>query len=96
MDNEDIDADELPLSLTIKLLYLKGPQIPLFNRGLFKNFGNPYTMLMYFWKNFTFIFGDGEVKYFFFYITVSFIGKFISEIAYSLHLLDIIERFPTL
>ena len=51
---------------------------------------------MYFWKNFIFIFSDGNVKYFFFYITVSFIGKFVSEIAYSLHLLDIIERFPTL
>ena len=46
-DNDTIEAEDLPVSLTLKLLYMKGPSIPLFNRGLFRNFGNNYTMLMY-------------------------------------------------
>lgn len=49
---------------------------------------------MYWWNNFTFIFSDGNVKYFFFYIVVSFIGKFVSELAYCLHLLDVIVINP--
>jgi hypothetical protein len=96
-NNDTIKPSEIDASITVKLLETLGPNIPIFNRSqILKDFGNYYTLLIYWWKNFTFIFGDGEVKYFFFYITVSFVGSFINEIAYSLHLLDVIERFPTL
>jgi hypothetical protein len=84
------------MTVTVKLLIYKGPNIPIFNRGKYKAFGNTFTRSLYLWKNFTFLLNDSNMKYMLFYIAVSIIGCIANEIAFSLHLLDIISRFPTL
>lgn len=92
-----VDAKYLTLREAVSVLNTKGPDAPEFNkssRG--RDFGHLFVALQYYWKCFEHMMVQGNLIYLLFYMTISAMGLFISDIVYCLHLLDIIVRFPTL
>ena len=96
---------EANTSLATNLLFYKGPEDSIFKKPIkimdkdgeeiestSSDFGNFYTRLQYWWVSFRILFTANELMYMFFYILVSWMGVFISEIAYCLHLFDVIVR----
>ena len=90
-------ANDLPLSEARKILRLKGPTAHEFNLGhKGRSFGHWLVAIEYYWISFTFLLSDPTFKYFLVYILLSVLGFRVSPIFYSFHLLDVINRFPTL
>jgi inositol 1,4,5-triphosphate receptor type 3 len=108
--NEDDEID-LSLKNTqdvYQILLFKGPEDLLFTKEkiiidkngneikiVYKDFGNLFTKLQYYWISIRFLFSEQTFMYMIFYICISFYGVFISEISYCLHLFDVIVKMHT-
>ena len=103
--NSEMDIGEANTTLATRLLFYKGPDDPIFvkkykviNRNgeeiekNYKDFGNFFTKMQYWWISTRILFTAGSFLYMLFYILISWMGVFISEIAYCLHLFDVIVR----
>jgi Ca2+/Na+ antiporter len=89
-------AKQLPLRECRKILKWEGPTAVEFNIEKKRNFGHLVVLLEYYWISFSYICLNGTFRYFLTYIAISFLGLFLSPIFYSLHLLDVVGRVPTL
>lgn len=75
----------------------KGPQAEEFNVVKDKrDFGNLYTKIEANLFDMYFFLQDTLFQYYVLYFGVSFLGFYSNELFYSFHLLDVIQRFPTL
>jgi len=61
-----------------------------------RNLGHLALKLEYYWLSVSFILRSGEFRFLLIYTCLSLQGLFTSPIFYSFHLLDMINRFPTL
>ena len=99
-DIEDtVDLKTLPREVTRILLNLKGPYCTMFNRSFMDKFnpwrfGNVLTLVEYYFQSAKYLILDPQFKYYMAYIMICFCGLIISEMAYCLHLLDMIVN-PT-
>jgi len=93
---EDRDLSELPPSVGLEILWKKGPYNPYFFLTGKRDFGHLLVHASYYYKNVIFICRNGKFLFMMFYLVVSILGTALSEITYSLHLLDVINRFKTL
>jgi len=93
---EEKDLEELSLQTVLSLLWRKGPYDPFFQKDGKKCFRHPFVHLMFYYKNIIFTLSDHRFIYMLFYLTTSILGFTVSEITYSFHLLDIVNRFDTL
>jgi len=97
---------EADTGLATSLMFYKGPEDEIFKKSVIftdkygeeiekisKNFGNFFTKTQFFWVSARILFTNNEFLYMVFYILVSWMGVFISEIAYCLHLYDVIVNF---
>ena len=74
-----------------------GPGAPEFNIDKSKpNYGNKFTTLEYHMMSIYFFLQDGMFRYYVLYFGISLLGYFSDELFYSLHLLDVVVRFPVL
>ena len=93
---DDYDICELPLHLVLEVLRRKGPYDPVFNQNGKRDYGHVFVRLACYWRNLTFLMSEGKFVFMAFYLIVSVLGVAISEITYSLHLLDVINRSDVL
>lgn len=102
-EDDEIDLSSKNTHDSYQILLFKGPEDPLFikenikidRKGneikiAYKDFGNSFTKLQYYWISIRFLFSEQTFMYMIFYICISFYGVFISEISYCLHLFDVI------
>ena len=75
---------------------LKGPDAEEFNINGKRDLGNLLTSVEYRLYNFYFFIQDKVFQYYVLYFGISVLGFSTHEIYYSLHLLDVVVRFPTL
>jgi hypothetical protein len=61
-----------------------------------KDFGHVMVRLEYIWTCTSFIISNGKVLFLIIYMSLSLLGLFVSPVFYSMQLLDIINRFPSL
>jgi hypothetical protein len=80
------------------LLMSEGPHAAEFNmdRSGKPNFGNWFTSLEFNLINLYMFLQDGMFRYLCLYFGISVLGFFSDELFYSLHLLDVTVRFPSL
>jgi hypothetical protein len=81
------------------LLLTSGPYSPEFeveDEPGAKDFGYVMVRLEYMWTCTTFIIANGKVLFLVIYMSMSLLGLFNSPVFYSMQLLDIINRFPSL
>jgi len=93
---DDYDIGELPLHFVLEILRRKGPYDPVFNQNGERDYGHVFVRLACYWRNLTFLMSEGKFVFMAFYLIVSILGVAISEITYSLHLLDVINRSDVL
>ena len=100
-EHKVIHASKLPVSKARKILRTKGPDAEEFMK--FKDgknvreFGHFIVWLEYHWMQISFLIEfDGMFKFFVIYCAISFFGILLSDVFYSLHMLAIINRIPTL
>lgn len=91
-----LDVNEMSYEMTHQILMLKGPEAPEFNLDDEPNFGNWYTLTEFQIYNIFFFIHDGVFQYYVLYFGISILGYLSSDIYYSMHLLDVINRSPTL
>ena len=95
--NEDrLDVNEMSIEMTHLILMLHGPEANDFKVGRSRKFGNLFTKIEYYMFNVWFFFSDQTFRYYVFYFGTSMVGFIYGPLFYSFHLLDIINRFPTL
>lgn len=82
--------------MTHLILMLKGPDAPEFNLGDQRNFGNYFTWSEFHLLNIYFFMQDSTFQYYVLYFGISLLGKLSTDIYYSFHLLDVINRSPVL
>ena len=82
--------------MTHQILMLTGPDAIEFNAGKEQNFGNFYTWSEFQLYNAYFFIQDPTFQYYCLYFGISILGYISSDIFYSFHLLDVIQRFKTL
>jgi hypothetical protein len=61
-----------------------------------KDFGHVMVRLEYIWTCSSFVISNGKVLFLVIYMSLSLLGLFVSPVFYSMQLLDIINRFPSL
>ena len=106
-EDDEIDLSSKNTQDSYTILLFKGPEDPLFIKEdikmdrngnevkvTYKDFGNSFTKLQYYWISIRFLFSEQTFMYMMFYICISFYGVFISEISYCLHLFDVIVNKP--
>ena len=87
----------MSVNMTRNLLHTRGPEAREFNVNKTKRvFGNVCTRLEYYAFSLIFLLQDSWLKYYVYYFAVSFIGYYVDQLFYCLHLLDITNRFSTL
>ncbi|KAL4466941.1 hypothetical protein ABPG74_010538 [Tetrahymena malaccensis] len=91
-----IEAKYLSLRDAVSVLMTKGPNAEEFWKSGQRDFGHFFVAFFYYWRNFQTMMRQGSFIYLLFYVIVSAMGLFVSDITYCLLLLDIIARFPTL
>ncbi|EAR96945.2 cation channel family protein (macronuclear) [Tetrahymena thermophila SB210] len=91
-----IEAKYLSLRDAVSVLMTKGPNAEEFWKSGKRDFGHFFVAFFYYWRNFQTMMRQGSFIYLLFYVIVSAMGLFVSDITYCLLLLDIIARFPTL
>ena len=92
-----LSVDEMSIEQTHLILLVNGPDAIEFNivKGK-RNFGNFFTRLEYRLINLYFFLQDLSFQYYVLYFCISLLGFTSDELFYSLHLLDVVVRFPTL
>ena len=96
-NNDRLDVNEMSFEMTHLILMVKGPDAPEFNINLNqRNFGNYFTLSEYHLFNIYFFIQDGTFQYYVLYFGISILGYLSQDIYYSFHLLDVINRIPTL
>ena len=81
------------------ILLTSGPYSPEFeveDNPDAKDFGHVMVRLEYMWTCTSFIISNGKVLFLVIYMSLSLLGLFVSPVFYSMQLLDIINRFPSL
>ncbi|KAL4510112.1 hypothetical protein ABPG72_010305 [Tetrahymena utriculariae] len=91
-----VEAKYLSLREAVSILMTKGPNAEEFWKSGKRDFGHFFVAFFYYWRNFQTMMRQGSFLYLLFYVIVSAMGLFVSDITYCLLLLDIIARFPTL
>lgn len=86
----------MSIEATHLILMCCGPESDLFRLNGEKNFGNWFVKLEYHCYNLYFFFQDGVFRYYVLYFAISIMGFTTHELFYSFHLLDVIQRSPTL
>lgn len=89
-------VNEMSIEMTHNILMLKGPKAPEFNQDDEVNFGNWFTYSEFQLFNIYFFIHDGVFRYYVLYFGISILGYISQDIYYSFHLLDVINRIPTL
>jgi len=87
---------DLSLNELRNILYFRGPEAATFKSEEKRLFASWILSLEYGILSVQMLFENNMFKYYIFYISVSFMGKYMTEIFYTLHLLDIIKRNATL
>ncbi len=88
---------QMSIEHTHLILMCKGPQAEEFNMKKGEpDYGNLWTKLEINLFNVYFFLQDGLFQYYVLYFGISFLGFYSNELFYSFHLLDVIQRFPTL
>lgn len=84
--------------MTHQILFLNGPDSTEFNLSEDgqPNFGNWFTSSELYLMNMYFFIQDPTFQYYVLYFGISLLGKYSSDIYYSLHLLDVINRSQVL
>lgn len=96
-----VKAKDLPMMEARKILMTQGPEadefyVPDGDGKAVWNLGHLALKLEYYWLSLSFVVGNGEFRFLLIYFTLSLQGLFTSPIFYAFHLLDMINRFPTL
>ena len=86
----------MSIEQTHTILLCKGPDAQEFNIGEKPNFGNRFTTFEYHLTNIYFFLGDSMFRYYVLYFGISLLGFMSNELYYSVHLLDVVVRFPML
>ena len=95
--NDDrLDVEEMSFEMTHLILMLKGPDAAEFNLTEQQTFGNFFTTSEHLMLNFNFFIQDATFQYYVLYFGISILGYISSDIYYSFHLLDVINRSPDL
>lgn len=95
-----IILNELTVSQARLVLAIQGPESPVFNKRcketnlMVKDFHYRAVKLEYYWTSLTFIMSNGIFLFTNLYFIFSMQGLFQSPVFYSVHLLDVIQRFP--
>lgn len=96
-ENEDrLDISEMSIEMTHTILMTKGPEAPEFEVDGEVHFGNLYTKIEYYMFCILFFIQDPVFMYYCLYFMVSMLGLFYLDVFYSLQLLDLVTRSPTL
>jgi hypothetical protein len=98
INNDDrLEVDEMSYEMTHQILMLKGPDSTEFNLSEDgPNYGNWFTWSELYLMNMYFFIQDPTFQYYVLYFGISLLGKYSSDIYYSLHLLDVINRSQVL
>jgi hypothetical protein len=94
-----VKASDLSNSEARLILLTSGPYSPEFeveDDPTAKDFGHIMVKLEYVWTCTSFIMSNGKVLFLVIYMSLSLLGLFVSPVFYSMQLLDIINRFPSL
>lgn len=95
--NEDrLDVTEMSIEMTHRILLLNGPDATEFTIEGKRRFGNCFTTMEYYLFNIWFFLSDPQFRFYVFYFGTSMVGFIYGPIFYSLHLLDVVNRFSTL
>lgn len=89
--------EEMSIEQTHLILMVNGPESIEFNleKGT-RNFGNFFTRMEYRIFNLYFFLQDRSFQYYILYFCISILGFLSDELFYSLQLLDVVVRFPSL
>ena len=94
-----VKAGEMSASDARLVLLTSGPYSPEFeveDNPEAKDFGHVMVRLEYMWMCTAFVISNGKVLFLVIYMSLSLLGLFNSPVFYSMQLLDIINRFPSL
>lgn len=86
----------MSFEMTHNILMVKGPDATEFTQDGETKFGNIFTWSEFHLFNLYFFIHDGTFQYYVLYFGFSILGYLSSDIYYSFHLLDVINRIPTL
>ena len=95
-NNNRLDVVEMSYEMTHQILMLKGPEASEFNLTDTPDYGNWFCYSEFQIYNIFFFIHDSTFQYYVLYFGISILGYLSSDIYYSLHLLDVITRSPTL
>lgn len=98
LENEGrLNGKEMSIEQTHLILMCKGPEAEEFNlnRGK-REFGNTLTKIESILFDIYFFLQDSVLQYYVLYFGISVLGFYSNELFYSFHLLDVIQRYPTL
>jgi len=93
---ERFTVEEMTFEMTHLILIIKGPEAPEFSLGERVNFGNWFTTSEFQLFNIYYFIQDSTFQYYVLYFGISILGFLSQDIYYSFHLLDVINRIPTL
>jgi hypothetical protein len=98
IDNEQrLSVKEMSIEQTHLILMCKGPECAEFNMDKGKrDYGNLLTKIDTQLYDIYFFLKDTTFQYYVLYFGISFLGFYSNELFYSFHLLDVIQRYPTL
>ena len=97
MSNVDrLNVGEMSFEMTHLILIMKGPDAPEFSLQEVVDFGNWFTWSEYQLFNIYYFIQDSTFQYYVLYFGISILGFLSQDIYYSFHLLDVINRIPTL
>lgn len=94
-----LTVEEMSNQQTHLILMRQGPDAAEFHvdgNGDKPNFGNKFTEIEFHLMNIYFFLQDNMFRYYCLYFGISLLGFFSDELYYSLHLLDVVVRFPML
>lgn len=90
-----LPSKEITKAQSYRILITRGPDAEEFHREGTRDFIHTSTKMIYFYETFKILYANGKFKYYCFYIIICGLC-FNYSIAFSILLLDIIFRFPTL
>jgi len=91
-----VPVDEMSHKDARKLLRNKGPSAAEFNMTRKRQFGSMSTKIYYWWLCFLMALQSNRLLYLVYFNCLSYAGALYHEIFYTIQLLDIIQKFPTL
>lgn len=95
---KELTIENLDIGQARMVLQVEGPTSAVFVNVETKerNFGSKALKFEYYWISLSYLISDGEFIFFVIYYVFSIQGLIQSPVFYSVHLLDVINRFPPL